>query len=184
MSSDALPKRGYTGQYIESTPSLWRIDNRRRVISVAEANAGLNTRCNGCAVRYGYRQTVCMRELAPPQSGIDQVVAEDVSRDHQGHQIFWPGRHEAYPIEAQFVILAEAIEFRRRIHGADAGVPASCGLALDRRQLDKLLIGQSIGCVVPRPSPAKFEVDEPAGVDNRRGAQPGRELAGSSASLR
>src|SRR6185436_3410671 len=167
MSSDALPKRGYTGQYIESTPSLWRIDNRRRVISVAEANAGLNTRCNGCAVRYGYRQTVCMRELAPPQSGIDQVVAEDVSRDHQGHQIFWPGRHEAYPIEAQFVILAEAIKFRRRIHGGDTGVDPSCGLTCHRRQLHQLLIGQKIYSVIAGAPAAKCEISVSACGEHR-----------------
>ena len=117
-------------------------------------------------------------ELAALQSSIDQVVAKDISGDNHGHHIARPRRQKAYPIEACLVILAEAIEFRRRVHCGDASVPAPCSLTCYRGQLDKLLIRQNIRCVIPGTATAKFEIDISACVDDRGGTHPGRKLAG------
>ena len=87
-----------------------------------------------------------MRELAALQSSIDQIVAKDISGDNHRHHIARPGRQKAYAIEACLIVLAEAIEFRRRVHCGDASVPPPCSLTFYRRQLDKLLIRQNIGC--------------------------------------
>jgi hypothetical protein len=40
-----------------------------------------------------------MRELAALQSGIDQIVAKDISGDNHGHHITRPGRQKAYPVK-------------------------------------------------------------------------------------
>lgn len=50
--------------------------------------------------------------------------------------------------ETQLVILADKIEFGRRVHGGHAGVDAPRGLTWHPHQLDELLIGQKIGCVI------------------------------------
>src|SRR4029079_16831066 len=88
----ALPERDDVGQNIKSTPSLWRINHRRGMIRVPKADANPNSWRNGRCVRCGYRQTAVMSELAPLQSGIDQIVAKDVAGDHQGQHVSWPGR--------------------------------------------------------------------------------------------
>ena len=87
MTSGGLPVRDNVDRDIESTPGLRRIDHRRGVIGVPEADAGPDARSNGARIRGGYRQTPCMRELTALQSVIDQIVAKDVSGDHQGQQV-------------------------------------------------------------------------------------------------
>src|SRR6478752_3991373 len=93
--SGALPECGDIGQNIESTPGLWRINHRRGMIGVPEADASPNTRRNGGRVRCGYRQTGVMRELAPLQSRIDEIAAKDVAGDHQGQHVSWSRRKQA-----------------------------------------------------------------------------------------
>ena len=105
-----------------------------------------------------------MRELAAPQSSIDQIVAKDISGDDHGYHVCGPGRQKAYPIKACLVILADAIEFRRRVHGGDAAVPTPCGLTFYQVQLDKLSVRQSICCIIPGTPPAELEIDVSAGV--------------------
>ena len=82
--SGALPECNDVGQDVECTPSLRCINHRRGMISVSKTDANPDARRNGCDIRCGYRQTVVMRELALPQSGIDQIVAKDVLGDDQG----------------------------------------------------------------------------------------------------
>ena len=113
----------------------------------------------------------------------DRILAEDISGDNHGHHICQPRRQKAYPVEAKLAILADAIEFRRRIHCGDASVPPPRSLTFHRSQLDKLSIRQNIGCVIPGIPPAKFEIDVSACVDYRCGTHSGRKLAGA-ASLR
>src|SRR3954471_18512186 len=120
-----------------------------------------------------------MRELAPLQSGLDQIAAEDVSRDHQSHHVFRTGRHEAYPIEAKFVILNEAIKFRRRVHYADTAVDPPCSLTCYRRQLDKLSVGEKIAPVIAGAPAAKCKIIVSAAGEHWCGAHPRRKLAGS-----
>ena len=174
----ASPVHRHVGQQIEGTPGLRRIDHRRGIIRVAEPDAHANAGRNGRIICCGYRKIAGMRELAALQSGIDQIVAKDISGDNHGHHIARPGRQKAYAVKACLVILAEAIEFRRRVHCGDASVPPPCSLTFYRGQLDKLLIRQNIRCVIPGTPPAKFEIDVSAGVDDRCGTHPGRKLAG------
>ena len=148
------------------------------MIGVPEPDAHAHTGRNGCIVCCGYRKIAGMRELAAPQNGIDHIVAKDISGDNHGHHIARPGRQKAYPVEAKLVILAEAVELRRRIHCGDASVPASCSLTCYRGQLDKLSICQKIGCVISGTPPAKLEIDVSAVVDDPCGTHPGRKLAG------
>ena len=172
------PVRRHVSQQVEVATRLRRIDHRCGIIRVPEPDADANTGHNGCSIGCGYRIIAGMCELAALQSGIDQILAKDISGDDQRDHIARSGRQKAYPVKAKLVILAETIEFRRRVHCADASVDPSCSLTFYRGQLDKLLVHQNIRCVIPCIPPAKFEIDVSAGVDDRCGAHPGRKLAG------
>src|SRR4029079_5575779 len=120
-----------------------------------------------------------MRELTLAQSGIDQIVAEDVSGDYQGRQVSGAGRQQADPIDAQFVELAEAIELRRRIYRGDAGIDPPCSLTVHRRQLEELSIGQKIRSGIAGAPAAECVIDVAACGEQWCGTHPGRRLAGS-----
>jgi hypothetical protein len=71
---------------------------------------------DGGVICCGYRIISGMCELAALQGGINQIVTEYVSGDNYGHHIPRPGRQKTDAVKARLVILAEAIEFRRRVH--------------------------------------------------------------------
>jgi len=119
-----------------------------------------------------------MRKLTMLQGGIDQIVAKDIPGDNQGHHIARSGRQKTNSVKSRLIILADAIKFRRRVHGGYASVPSPCGLTLDWRKLDKLSIRQNIGCIIPAVPTAKFKIHVPAGIDYRCGTHPSRKLTG------
>src|SRR6185437_7212105 len=157
---------------------LRRVDHRRGMIRVPEPDTDANTRRNRRIICCGDRKITGMRELAAPQSSIDHIVAKDIPGDNHRHHIARPGRQKAYPVKSSLIILAEAIELRRRVHGADASVPSPCSLTCYRGQLDKLSIRQNIRGVIPGIPPTKFEIDVSAVVDDPCGTHPSRKLSG------
>jgi hypothetical protein len=176
--SGSLPECGDVGQYVESAAGLRCIDHRRGMVGVAQTNAGLDPRRDACVVGCGYREAARMRKLTRLQSGIDQIMAENVPGNDKGYHVSGAGRKQADPIETQLVILAEAIQFRRRIHCRDAGVDALRSMACDCSQLGNLLIGQKVHCVLAGAPAARLEINISACIVHRRSTHPGRKLAG------